>query len=58
MLIAVSQMDPTVQMILYGAAVALFVLSAVGYTYGKISLIGAGLACFAFPFFWNALAVS
>ena len=58
MLLAVSAMDPTVKMLFYGAAVVLFVLSAVGYVWGKVSLIGAGLAAFAFPFFWDALAAS
>lgn len=56
MLLAVSAMDPTVQMLFYGAAVVFFVMGAVGYSWGKISLVSAGLACFAFVFFWNALA--
>jgi hypothetical protein len=51
-------MDPTVKMLFFGAAVVLFVLSAVGYVWGKVSLVGAGLAAFAFPFFWDALAAS
>ncbi|HMG45111.1 MAG TPA: hypothetical protein VK611_27515 [Acidimicrobiales bacterium] len=51
-------MDPTVKMLFYGAAVVLFVLSAVGYAWGKVSLVGAGLAAFAFPAFWDALAAS
>ena len=58
MLLAVDVMDPTVKMILFGVAVACFVASAVGYTWGKLSLVGLGLACFAFPFFWDALAAS
>ena len=58
MLLAVSAMDPTVKMLFYGAAVVLFVLSAVGYVWGKVSLVGLGLAAFAFPFFWDALAAS
>jgi hypothetical protein len=58
MLLAVAAMDPTVKMLFFGAAVVLFVLSAVGYAWGKISLVGAGLAAFAFPFFWDALAAS
>jgi len=51
-------MSATVQMLFYGAAVAAFVLAAVGYAWGKVSLVGAGLALFAFPFFWNALAAT
>ena len=58
MLFAVSEMDPTITMLFYGAAVVLFVLAAVGYVWGKVSLIGAGLAAFAFPWFWNALAAT
>ena len=58
MLFAVAAMDPTVKMLFFGAAVILFVLAAVGYVWGKVSLVGAGLAAFAFPFFWDALAAS
>jgi hypothetical protein len=58
MLLAVSAMDPTVKMLFYGAAVVMFVLSAVGYAWGKVSLVAAGLAAFAFPFFWDALAAT
>lgn len=53
---AVAAMDPTIQMLLYGAAVVLFVLAAIGYERGRTSFVAAGLALFAFPFFWNALA--
>jgi hypothetical protein len=49
-------MDPTIKMIFYGAAVALFVLAAIGYERGKVSFVAAGLAAFVFPFFWDALA--
>jgi hypothetical protein len=56
MILAVSRMDPTIQMLFYAAAVALFVLAAIGYSRGKVSFLAAGLAAFAFPFFWNALA--
>jgi hypothetical protein len=58
MLLAVSTMDPTVRMIFYGLAAALFVLGAVGYTWGKVSLISGGLALWVFPSFWDALAAS
>ncbi|HET6954821.1 MAG TPA: hypothetical protein VFI47_30955 [Acidimicrobiales bacterium] len=58
MLMAVEGMDPTVKMIFFAAAVVLFVLAAMGYTRGKVSFMAAGLAAFAFPFFWDALAAS
>jgi hypothetical protein len=32
------------------------VLAAIGYQRGKLSFVAAGLAAFAFPFFWDALA--
>jgi hypothetical protein len=56
MLFAVGVMDPTIKMIFYGAAVALFVLAAIGYERGKVSFVAAGLAAFVFPYFWDALA--
>lgn len=56
MLLAVEVMDPEPKMIFYLAAVILFVLSAIGYSKGKLSFMGAGLACFAFPSFWDQLA--
>ncbi|HEX6569783.1 MAG TPA: hypothetical protein VF015_11475 [Acidimicrobiales bacterium] len=58
MILAVDAMDPTVKMIFFAVAVALFILASVGYQRGKVSFIGAGLAAFAFPFFWDALAAS
>lgn len=58
MFLAVEQMDATVRMLFYGAAVALFVLAAVGYQRGNISFLAAGLAVFAFPSFWDALAAT
>jgi hypothetical protein len=56
MLLAIAQMDPTIKMLFNAAAVALFVLAAIGFERGKISFVAAGLAAFAFPFFWNELA--
>jgi hypothetical protein len=38
------------------AAVVLFVLGAIGFERGKVSLVAAGLAAFAFPFNWDAPA--
>jgi ABC-type nitrate/sulfonate/bicarbonate transport system permease component len=56
MMFAVAVMDPTIKMLFYAAAVALFVLAAIGFERGKVSFVAAGLVAFAFPFFWNALA--
>ncbi len=53
---AVAVMDPTIRMLFFAAAVALFVLAAIGYERGKGSFVAAGLAAFTFPFFWDALA--
>jgi hypothetical protein len=58
MTLAVSALDPTLRMIFFAAALALFALGAVGYTWGKLQLMAAGLALFTFPFFWDALAAS
>jgi hypothetical protein len=55
-MLAVAVMDPTIRMIFFGAAVVVFVLGAIGYSRGKVSFVAAGLALFAFPFFWDALA--
>jgi hypothetical protein len=56
MMFAVAVMDPTIKMLFYAAAVALFVLAAIGFERGKVSFAAAGLAAFAFPFFWDGLA--
>ncbi|HEY3140249.1 MAG TPA: hypothetical protein VGJ86_03930 [Acidimicrobiales bacterium] len=58
MLMAVEVMDPTVKMLFFGVSVACFVVGAVGYSWGKLSFVAAGLALFAFPWFWDALAAS
>jgi hypothetical protein len=58
MLLAVEVMDPTLKMIFYGIAVVCFVAAAIGYVWGKVSLVGLGLAFFVFPSFWNALAAT
>lgn len=57
-MLAVSAMSAGVQAIFFAVAVALFVLAAIGVALGKIQLVAAGLAFFAFVFFWNALAAS
>jgi hypothetical protein len=56
MLLAVEAMSATVRMIFLLAALALFVLAAIGFSRGRVSFLGAGLACLTFPWFWDALA--
>ena len=58
MLLAVDVMDPTLKMIFFGIAVVCFVAAGTGYVWGKVSLVALGLAFFAFPFFWDALAAT
>lgn len=58
MLLAVTAMSPTIRAILFGVAVVLFVLAGLGFERGKVGFMAAGLAVFAFPFFWDALAAS
>jgi hypothetical protein len=58
MMLAVSALDPTIRAILFGVAVVLFALAALGFERGKVGFMAAGLAVFAFPFFWDALAAS
>ena len=58
MMLAVSVMSPTIRAILFGVSVVLFVLAALGFEKGKVGFLAAGLAVFAFPFFWDALAAS
>jgi len=55
---AAAAMDPTVQAIFFAVAVVLFALAAVGFERGGVSFVAAGLAAFAFVFFWNALAAT
>ncbi|MGH9209450.1 MAG: hypothetical protein ACRD2C_02065 [Acidimicrobiales bacterium] len=58
MLLAVSELDPTLRVIILGAAIIFFGLAAFGYSWGKLSLVAAGLGLFAFPFFWDALVAA
>ncbi len=55
-MLAVAVLDPTIRMLFFAVAVALFGLSATGFERGKISFVAAGLAAFVVPFFWDALA--
>jgi hypothetical protein len=56
MILAVDTLDPTLRMILLALALVLFVLGAVGYSWGKVQLVAAGLAVITFTWFWDALA--
>jgi len=54
----VSGLDPTLRMVFFAAALVLFALAAVGWSWGKVQMMALGLAFFTFPFFWDALAAS
>ncbi len=56
MFLAVDALDPVIRMIFLAVAVILFALAAFGYERGRVSFVAAGLAAFAFPWFWDALA--
>jgi hypothetical protein len=58
MLYAVSQMDPAAAFVCYLIAVILFVLAAFGVPSPRVGLMALGLAFFALPFCWNALAAA
>lgn len=58
MLLAVSEMDPTIQALLFAVAVVLFVLAAFGVGGPRPALLPLGLAVFATVFAWNALAAA
>ena len=56
-------MSADAQVICYGIAIAAFVLAAVSGLTGRgspagMALIGLGLAAYAFPMFWNTLAIA
>ncbi len=57
-MLAVSAMEPTVQFVFFLAAVILFAIAACGVVAARVNLVALGLACFAVPFMWNALAAS
>ncbi len=63
MILAVHAMSADAQVICYGIAIASFVLAAVSGLTGRwnpsgMALIGLGLAAYAFPTFWNTLAIA
>lgn len=57
MILAISPMDPTLQFVFFLIAVICFVLAALGTGF-RLALVPLGLAFFAVPFMWNALAAS
>ena len=63
MVLAVHDLPLTAQAVCYGIAVGAFILAAVSGVVTKLNppglaLVGVGLAAYAFPTFWHALAVS
>lgn len=57
-MLAVSAMSPTVQFLFFLAAIILFLLAAFGVALGRIGALALGLALFAVPFAWAALAAT
>lgn len=57
-LLAVSAMDPTLKALFFAVAIVLFVLAAFGVGGPRPALLPLGLAVFAVPFFWDALAAA
>jgi hypothetical protein len=62
-MLAVAQMDPTVQALFFTAAVVLFLLAAFGVLDRlasgiRVELTALGLAAFAFVPMWNAWAAA
>lgn len=59
-MLAISQLGATPTAIIFTAAVAAFVLAALGQAvFGeKISMVGVGLAAFVFVYAWNAWAAT
>jgi hypothetical protein len=55
-MLAISTMSPELQGVFFLIAVVLFVLGTLAIVIGKVSLMSAGLAFFAFVFMWNAFA--
>lgn len=58
MMLAIGILDPTIRALVFAVAIVLFVLAAIGFERGKVGFMAAGLAVFAFPFFWDALAAT
>lgn len=57
MLLAVNELDPVISFALYLIAIILFVLAAFNVP-ARIGLMALGLAFFAAPFCFNALAAA
>jgi hypothetical protein len=58
MILAIEAMDPVLQAVFYTVAVILFVIAAFGVATGRVAMVPLGLAFFATPFAWNALAAA
>lgn len=59
MILALDQMDPTVQGILFLVAVVIFAVAALASERVRhVNLVAAGLAVFSFVFMWNAFAAA
>lgn len=54
---AAAQMDPVLQFAFFLVAIILFVLAAFNVP-ARVGLLALGLASFAVPFAWNALAAA
>lgn len=57
MILAADQMDPVLQFAFFLVAIILFVLAAFNVP-ARVGLLALGLAAFAVPFAWNALAAA
>jgi hypothetical protein len=59
-MLAISVMGTTPTAIFYVVAVALFILSGIGFKPAgdRVHLVGLGLAAAFFPVMWNALAAT
>ena len=57
MLLAASEMDPVLQFAFFLVAIVLFMLAAFNVP-ARVGLMALGLAAFAVPFAWNALAAA
>lgn len=56
-LLAVSEMDPVLSFCFFLVAIVLFVLAALNVP-ARVGLMALGLAAFAVPFAWHALAAA
>lgn len=57
-MIAVAALSPTLRALVFLAAFVLFAVAAFGGAHPRFNLMAGGLAVFAIPFFWDALAAA